>query len=161
MNSVDELARTLQAPGEDLDARARAARVLGEAGDPRAIDPLLSTLTHESVIATDVQTEIVIALGKLGDARVAESLKGTLFDRDESLWEYQTQQEAVYALINLGADDTLREISEDPRVDPYYREQAREALVGQRGAEAPPAEETRTRSRVHALLDRLFSRRER
>jgi HEAT repeat protein len=130
MSPFDELVTTLQAPGADLEARARAARVLGQTGDRRAVDPLLTTLTHESIIATDVQTEIVYALGQLGDARVTETLKQTLFDPDESVWEFQTQQQALYALIELGATETLREISEDPRIDAYYREQAREGLQG-------------------------------
>jgi HEAT repeat protein len=129
MTSADQLVRALKgADGQDLAARAAAARALGKTGNPAFVDALLSTLTDESVIATDVQTEIVMALGNLGDTRVADALKATLFDPDERLWEYTTQQEALYSLIRLGATETLREISEDPRIDAYYREQALEAL---------------------------------
>ena len=129
MSSPADIVRTLEGrSGQDLHARAAAARALGETGDRAFVDPLLSTLEAESVIATDVQTEIVIALGKLGDDRVADTLKATLFDQDERLWEYTTQQEALYALVRLGAADTLGEISEDPHIDEYFREQARDAL---------------------------------
>jgi HEAT repeat protein len=129
MTAVEQLVRTLEDRDAGLEARAAAARALGASGDRSAVEPLLATLPDESIMATDVQTEIVMALGSLGDAAAVDALRATLYDPEERYSEFTTQQEAIHALADIGATGTLREISEDPGVSEYFRELARDVLA--------------------------------
>ncbi len=60
--SVKGLARALSYP-KDSDVRARAARALGEMGDPRAAEPLVASLSDEDA---DVRGAAADALAKIG-----------------------------------------------------------------------------------------------
>ncbi len=56
-----------------------AARVLGEIGDPRAVEPLISALKDKVWVVRGLAAE---ALGKLGDSRAVEPLINALKDED-------------------------------------------------------------------------------
>jgi len=75
-------------------ARERAARVLGEIGDTRAVEPLISAITGEKWI---VRRAAIEALGKLGDVRAVEPLIAKLKDKDSNIRSY-----AAKALKKLG-----------------------------------------------------------
>src|SRR5262249_47979509 len=62
--------------------RSAAAWALGQLGDTRAVDPLISALGGRLKDKSDVQREIVGALGVLGDVRAVEPLLAALNDTD-------------------------------------------------------------------------------
>jgi HEAT repeat protein/CHAT domain-containing protein len=62
--------------------RSAAAWALGQLGDIRAVDPLISALGGRLKDRSDVQREIVRALGVLGDVRAVEPLLTALNDTD-------------------------------------------------------------------------------
>lgn len=72
---VEELLRDLGDP--DRFVRMRAAKELGEIGDPRAVEPLLATLRDR---AGDVRAKAACALGRLRDERALGALVGLLND---------------------------------------------------------------------------------
>jgi len=61
-------------------ARNMAARTLGQIGDIRAVEPLITTLNDRNV-----RLEIVRALSLIGDARAVEPLSAALKDQDEKI----------------------------------------------------------------------------
>jgi HEAT repeat protein len=63
---------------EKIIARCRAAKALGEIGDPRAVDPLISNLNVEN---DNVRHTAVVALGMIGDPRAVEPLITILNER--------------------------------------------------------------------------------
>ena len=67
---------------EDEDVRAGAARALGEFGDMKAIDPLLTALQDREVW---VRENAVTALGKIGEENAMAALDAVLGDEDEDV----------------------------------------------------------------------------
>lgn len=124
--------------------RKAAAEALGNLGDTHAVEPLIAALraevTHQAGAAvpvrfgyTDfpglhdswmVRREIVIALGRLGDARAAAPLVAAL--RDDCTWVRAYAAEALGKLGDLGAVDPLRACLTDD--DSFVRATAAAAL---------------------------------
>lgn len=88
--------------------RAGAARALGELGDSRAVEPLITALKDENA---HVRRRATWALGELGDPRAVEPLRVALKDEDETV-----RADAATALEKLGnarAVEPLRAALED------------------------------------------------
>jgi HEAT repeat protein len=116
---------------EDAGIRGAAAMGLGLSRVPAAVPPLLARLEHED--DAEAETEIVRALGRLGDPRAIPQLAertgagGWLSRRPPA-----ARVEAVRALGALGDDrarDVLRRLAGDRA--PEVREAAQRALRGE------------------------------
>lgn len=92
--AIRALIMTVRNEHEDLIARGRAALMLGQLRDQRAVEPLIRALT-----APGYQTPIYAAqaLGKIGDRRAIEPLLAALNSGNERF-----RQAALEALKNLG-----------------------------------------------------------
>jgi HEAT repeat protein len=66
--------------------RSEAARSLGDAKDPRAVEPLVAALNDKGV-----RLSAITALGKIGDSRAAEPLIAALKDTDDVVRAYAAQ----------------------------------------------------------------------
>jgi HEAT repeat protein len=105
---IDELIKALHFP-DDHNVRFEAASALGEIGDPRCVDPLITALDD-----TQRVKEVAIrSLGKIGDPRAVDPLLEALKDDN---WEVRGMaakalgeigdQQAVQALIEALQNDT-------------------------------------------------------
>lgn len=109
--AVERLIHALDDPSADV--REAAARALGKIGDPRAVAPLIrirSGRKNEKVYAAAVW-----ALCKIGDARAAEFLVGTLHHKNKTLREL-----ASHALVKMGGDavdDLIKRLDDDKICD--------------------------------------------
>ena len=74
--------------GEHFRVRRTAAKALGEIGDPRAVEPLISMLKDKS---SSVREATAAALEVLGDPRAVEPLIATLLDSDGKVRESSAQ----------------------------------------------------------------------
>ena len=81
-------------------------RVLGDIGDPRAIDPLVELLKGGSLSLT----ELPVALGKLGDKRAIDPLKAAL---KKTAYAGSRSQSVYEALLMLEAPGILETIVAD------------------------------------------------
>ena len=73
--NTDSLLRDLEA--EDLDVRLYAARILGEARESRAFEPLIQALDDQ---ASGMRALAAEALGRIGDQRAVQPLIVALED---------------------------------------------------------------------------------
>lgn len=78
---IDGLIKALRSPW----LSTKAARALGEIGDERAIEPLISALSCRSA---ETREAVVDALGNIGDQRAVEKLNAALDDRYVSVREH-------------------------------------------------------------------------
>ena len=84
--------------------RMFVAEILGQMGDPRAVEPLIAALT-DSESGASIRDSAAKALGKIGDARAVEPLIAALKDSN-----WNVRKKAAEALVklygsgNLGAD---------------------------------------------------------
>jgi len=92
--AITALIMAVQNRNEDLIVRGRAALMLGNLGDPRAVIPLIKALD-----APGMQTPLnaAQALGRLGDARAIKPLLAMASSDDETL-----RGAALEALERLG-----------------------------------------------------------
>lgn len=94
--TIEPLIHILQKPSinpEDLSRQELAAKILGEIGDSRALEPLISALQSEYWLT---RHWAAVSLGMLKDKRAVEGLTNTLQD------EYQeVRQMAEWALEQL------------------------------------------------------------
>ncbi len=107
---------------ENVRIRRFAADVLGEIGDPQAVDPLIARLADADHL---VRQNAIVSLAKLGDERAIDPLIAMLHDGDKF-----TRWIAVNALSKIGdpqAVELLQIVLEDDS-DHDVREAAREAL---------------------------------
>lgn len=72
----------------DVEARELAASILGEIGDPRAVEPLVQALIDSE---WQVRFAVVNALGDIGDNRAAGSLAPLLEDADSRVRSLTTR----------------------------------------------------------------------
>jgi len=79
---------------KDAGVRRRAARALGQLGDPSAVEPLINALKDKS---SRVRVSATEALVKIGDPHAVEPLIATLKDENE-----RVRREAVIVLGQLG-----------------------------------------------------------
>lgn len=95
--AVTALIMALQNRNEDLIVRGRAALMLGQLGDTRAVQPLINALD-----APGMQTPLHAArsLGRLGDSRAIEPLLLIAGSADGKL-----RAAAMEALQRLGLDE--------------------------------------------------------
>lgn len=98
--AVRALIMTVRNDHEDLITRGRAALMLGNLRDTRAVEPLIQALD-----APGFKTPIYAAeaLGKIGDIRAIEPLLNVLSTPNETL-----RKAAADALKRLGHDDIQR-----------------------------------------------------
>ena len=102
--AVPELITTMQSVDDSNYAR-QIATVLGEIGDPAAVEPLVNMLPNSSYTAAEI---ITAALGKLGDKRAIEPLQQALQRASGS------QRRPVYeVLLMLGAPGIFEQLSSD------------------------------------------------
>lgn len=96
--AVTALIMALQNRNEDLIVRGRAALMLGQLGDTRAVQPLINALD-----APGMQTPLHAArsLGRLGDSRAIEPLLLIAGSADGKL-----RAAAMEALQRLGFDES-------------------------------------------------------
>ena len=85
---------------EDVQIRQVVAYLLGQAGDPRAIEPLIDALHDEHV---GVRGAAANALGNLGDAQVLPYLRPLLKEPNPQLVVW-----VAFALTRLGDDQFER-----------------------------------------------------
>jgi HEAT repeat protein len=96
---------------ENYEVRKRAAKVLGEIGDVRAVEPLIRVLEVEEFRGWGTA---VWALGKIGDARAVEPLIKVLKDENaEPFKKSYHANEKIYAIANA-----LGEIGDVRAVEP-------------------------------------------
>ena len=113
----------------DWKARLRIAKVLGEIGDPRAVDPLLSILNDPNWW---VQWHAVDALGKIGTPAV-DPLLTTLSDPNTKL-----QRRSIEGLGKIGDSRAI------PALIPFLKDsrksirKAAVAALNQLGWTPPP-----------------------
>lgn len=93
----DVLVRQLQHEG--IPYRIKAAEALARAGDPRAVDPLISTLQSD---VPEVRFVVIRVLGDLGDSRAVGPLLDCLRDADH--W---TRRGAARSLGKIGDPQAL------------------------------------------------------
>jgi hypothetical protein len=96
-SAVEPLIRILQKPAsnsDDLGRQELAARILGEIGDTRAVEPLIHALQEEYWLT---RHWAAVSLGQLKDVRAIEPLTETLQDTRE-----EVRQKAAWALGELG-----------------------------------------------------------
>jgi HEAT repeat protein/CheY-like chemotaxis protein len=114
-------ALTISIRSQDWDVRQISAQVLGQIGDPRALQPLLLTLHDEHA---EVRQAVVAALTGLGQVAV-EPLTDHLRDADSDI-----RRRAARALGELGARRAVGPLIGVLRdANSQVRQAAREALV--------------------------------
>ena len=86
---------------ENRAIRRKAAYLLGEWGDPRAVDKLVSALDSKD---RHLRRIAACALGKLHDKRAARPLIGILRDRGESPY---LRRAAAHSLSLIGSPEAL------------------------------------------------------
>lgn len=92
---ADLLIRTLKC---QPDGGTKIAALLGDLGDPKAVEPLIKVLRdHACNYASEICAEAAKALGKLGDPKAVEPLIKVLCHNDDKV-----RTEAVKALGKLG-----------------------------------------------------------
>ena len=82
---------------ENSSTRYYAVSILGDIGDPGAVEPLLAMLSDEE--DEEVRSVAVASLGQLGDARSVAPLLAVLQDKGEGSW---VRSYAADALGKLG-----------------------------------------------------------
>lgn len=107
--NIEDAIALLHSP--DVQLRQCIAYLLGQAGDPRAIDPLLDRLDDEHV---GVRGAAANALGQMGDPRAVPHLLPMLGDAHPQLVVW-----AAFALTKLGHDyfDVLIDALDDDAVE--------------------------------------------
>ena len=90
--AVKPLIEALKDGAEDVAVRMKAAEVLGEIGDERAVEPLIQALKDKDEFVRQCAAE---ALGEIGDERAVETLNQALKDE----W---VREEAAKALKKIG-----------------------------------------------------------
>ena len=103
MDEVNKLIEDLKHP--DSDVRLEAAAALGDLGDHRATQPLISILLDKEWY---VKGEAVVALTKIGQP-AADALLAVLADEDST---DELRAAAIFALGNMGYDSAAHELSE-------------------------------------------------
>jgi HEAT repeat protein len=78
----------------------RAAWILGERRDPRAVEPLIALVEHSKDLG--VLEEATVALGKIGDRRALSVLRNLLADSYVSV-----RERAAWALGKIGDPDAI------------------------------------------------------
>lgn len=113
-----------------IDNRGRAARLLGQIRDPRAVEPLLKLVTE----STDSQSIIIAALGAIGDVRAINPLFALLTNPDTK------KQRSVIEALEQFSKTAVPEILPALKADyPIVRCQAARMLgrLGERSAVTP------------------------
>jgi len=96
-DEVDGLIFALSIPSK---YQMTAAKLLGEIGDPRAVDPLIDALQDED---WQVRAEAATALGKIGDAKAIGPLIVALGDYETPILPSErVRQAAAKALVEFG-----------------------------------------------------------
>lgn len=87
--------------GKDWFIRSKAAEVLGNIGDRRAVQPFIDTLNYKRKDDRNryVRGRVVEALGKIGDARAVDALISAL--GDETIFVRQKSEEALQRIRSL------------------------------------------------------------
>jgi HEAT repeat protein len=97
----------------NFGVRWRAAEVLGEIGDTRAVEPLIGLLAdeEETVVSTAIES-----LGKLRDVRALEPIARMFGTEDESLSNFALRATIIKSLGNFGPaaiDELIRMLKSD------------------------------------------------
>lgn len=116
---LPEFVRTLK--DGDEKTREAAARVLGEIGDPAAVDPLADALSDQN---EGVREAAAMALGEIGDSRAIPALVMALGTRNTK--SFKT---LVEALVQIGHATVEPLVSALKDRQPWVREGAASALV--------------------------------
>lgn len=101
---------------------AKAAEVLGEIGDPRAVGPLINALRH---FFHPVGSSAAWALGKIGDPRAVEPLIKAITDKNSFIDE--AAAEALGKIGDKSSVPALRKLSNDG-ANAFIREKAERAI---------------------------------
>ena len=91
---------------KNFQVRFDAARLLGEIGDPRAVQPLIDALEDEEVM---VRNEAARVLGEIGDPRAVDPLINAL-DREED-YSIGVRWDVIEALGKLGDTRALEPLT--------------------------------------------------
>lgn len=89
-------------PDYPYATRRKAAQILGEIGDPRAV-PVLRNALHDYEQRTTLKQDIVHSLASIGDTSVVVDI-GRLLDRSLNTADSDIRMAAVTALGQLGCD---------------------------------------------------------
>lgn len=118
--------------GNDVD-RCSAARALGRADDPRAVDPLIGALKDDY---SWVREYAAFSLARLGDRRAVSALIDALGDRD-----YRVSGAVAFALGELADASSVGSLEEAIKSeDRWIRRSAEDALAKIAGREEAAAE---------------------
>jgi HEAT repeat protein len=85
--------------------RREAARALGEIGDPRSVDPLLSRLRDKDP-SPEVRREAILALGRMRAANALEPIVETMDDPTDDV-----RVASVWALGQIGTEEIVNPLS--------------------------------------------------
>lgn len=110
-SSLDSITALLD-EGNDTDSRHIAAYVLGEIGDPRAVDPLIKTLKDKT---EHVRTRAAHSLGQIGDPRAVDPLIVALTDN----WR-DMRKAAAEALAKIGTPQAREALAAYENSLPVY-----------------------------------------
>jgi len=105
---------------EDSEVREFAAWVLGEIGDPKAVEPLIEALQDED---STVRWRAANALGEIGDPKAVEPLITALKDENSGV-----RRSAAGALGKIGDPKAVEPLIEALKEDPEVRVAAAGAL---------------------------------
>lgn len=109
-DAIEPLLALVSDPNNPQEARWRAAANLGDIGDPRVVDALISALADD---VWDVRASVIWALGMLGDARAFEPLRAIV---ENPIPDEQNSYVAARALLNVDrsrAIDVLQRAAEN------------------------------------------------
>lgn len=99
-SQFEKLAQIAARPEYPYGTRRKAARALGEIGDPRAV-PVLTNLLFEPAQRMTLREEALLALGRVGDRRATESI-GLMLDMQLQENDAQVRMTALETLGSLG-----------------------------------------------------------
>jgi HEAT repeat protein len=104
--------------------RRSAAKALGELRDARAVEPLGVALTTAYGEDEDLPRLVVLALGKVCDARSAAPLTALLAQRSDDQFYFLAQREALFVLANMDVFDPIVQVAGDITRDRFLRSEA-------------------------------------
>lgn len=98
----DRITEIVSRPDYPYATRRKAAQILGEIGDPRAV-PILRRALHDYEQRTTLKQDVVRALAQIGDTSAVGDI-GRLLDRSLNTADADIRMTAVAALGDLGGD---------------------------------------------------------
>jgi hypothetical protein len=97
---LDKIMEIVARPDYPYATRRKAAQILGQIGNPRAV-PVLTMALHDYEQRTTLKQDVIKALGQIGDQSVTGEI-GHLLDRSLNTADADLRMSAIEALGDLG-----------------------------------------------------------